>query len=619
MTTKIEGSNWKVSWQFLSLILALSFGGIGFVATSVLLRLPSNPSCNKISLFFSSATNRIYCAQLKAEKNTVDDLLEAIALLQVLSADHPLRNEIDRHISEWSDDILTLAQVEFDQGKLEEAIAIARRIPENVANQAMIDEKITAWGETWQKAEKIQEEVENQLRESQWNKAFLEAVNLLNIDNEYWQTTKYQEIVKTINLAREESKQLDGAYVTLRRGGLDNLLKTIEIASIIPATSYSYNEASKLIQEAEDKIVAIVERYLDNNDWNGLSDLASQIPDKSRLKNQARDWNLLASAGRNANLGTVSAMELAIAEAEQISSDSKLYLQSRELVKFWNAQKEDLVYLASARELAKTGQIDDLSAAIARAELISSENPLYRESKREITKWQKDIQIIEDRPILAQAKQIAEGNNLQSWQNAIDTANQIKSDRALYSEASDLIRQWRRNIEREEDLPILNQAIALGNNNNYQNAIDVASRIGRGRALYSEAQTSIRNWRWEINAQEDLQRAYQVAQNSDPQSLLQAINIARRIPSSTSVGSQTRQAVDKWSDQLLNNARRLAESYSLSALEEAIEIAEMIPRNTSAYPTAQQQIRIWKTYVYPSDFQRNSPSPERIPLEETSF
>lgn len=127
---------------------------------------------------------------------------------------------------------------------------------------------------------KIQEDVEAKLRESQWNQAFLEAVNLLNVDNEYWQTTKYQEIVKTINLAREESKQLDGAYVALRQGGVDNLLKTIEIASIIPATSYSYNEANKLIEEAENKIVVIVEEYLVDNDWNNLSNLASQIPEK---------------------------------------------------------------------------------------------------------------------------------------------------------------------------------------------------------------------------------------------------------------------------------------------------------------------------------------------------
>lgn len=600
MTTKTESNNWKISWQLLSLILAVSFGGIGFLATTVLLRLPSNPSCNKISLFFSSATNRIYCAQLEAEKNEVDSLLKAIALLEELSPNHPLRNEINRYTKEWSEDILKLAEKELNQGKLQEAIAIARKIPNTVENYSIVEETIAQWNEIWEKAEIIQEEIETELRNSQWNKAFLVAVKLLNIDNDYWQTTKYQEIVKNINLAREESKQLDGAYVTLRAGGLDNYLKTIEVASAIPPSSYSYNEANKLIEEAENKITDMVVEFVDNNNWNGLGDLASKIPDQSKLKSQARDWTMIASAGRNANLGTVSGMELAIAEAEQIPSDSKLYTKTRELLQSWIAQKEDLTHLANARDLARTGNIGDLNAAIAKAELVGDDNPLYREARQEIRQWQREIQIQEDKPILAQAQELALGNNVQSWQNAINQASQIKSDRALYTEASDSIREWRRNIERVEDRPILDQAIALSNSNDYQQAINVASRIGRGRALYTESQNEIRRWRREMNAQEDLQRAYQTAQNNDPQSLSTAINIARRIPSTTSIESQSRQAVNRWSEQLLMTARRTAGDYSLNSIEQAIKIAEMIPSGTSAYNQAREEIRNWRNELTPS-------------------
>lgn len=600
MTTKTENSNWKISWQFLSLILAVSFGGVGFLATTVLLRLPSNPSCNRISLFFSSATNRIYCAQLQAEKNDVDSLLKAIALLEELSPEHPLRNEINRYVKEWSEDILKLAEKELNQGKLEEAIAIARKIPSNVENYSIVEETITEWNDIWLQAEKIQEEVEAELRKSQWNKAFLVAVQFLNIDNDYWQTTKYQETVKTINLAREESKQLDGAYITLRRGGLDNYLKTIEIASVIPSSSYSYAEASKLIEDAENNITDMVVTLVDDNDWSALSDLASKIPDQSKLKSQAREWTTLASAGRNANLGTVSGMELAIAEGEQIPSDSKLYNKSRELLQTWAAQKEDLTHLANARDLARSGNIGDLNAAITKAQLVSDNNPLYREARQEIRQWQREIQIQEDKPVLAQAKELALGNNVQSWQNAINQASQIKSDRALYTEASDAIREWTRNIERVEDRPILDQAIALSNNSNYQQAINVASRIGRGRALYTESQNEIRRWRREMNAQEDLERAYQTAQNNDPQSLSTAISIARRIPSTTSMESQSRQAVNRWSEQLLMTARRTAGDYSLNSIEQAIKIAEMIPSGTSAYNQALEEIRNWRNELTPS-------------------
>ncbi|BAQ64046.1 hypothetical protein [Geminocystis sp. NIES-3709] len=600
MTTQTENNNWKISWQLLSLILAVSFGGIGFLATTVLLRLPSNPSCNSISLLFSSATNRIYCAQLSAEKNDVDSLLKAISLLEELSPNHPLRNEINRHIKEWSNEILVLAEKELNQGKLEEAIAIARKIPSTVENFSIVQETITQWREIWDKAEAIQEEVESELKNSQWNKAFLVAVKLLNIENDYWQTTKYQETVKTINLAREESKQLDGAYVTLRSGDLDSLLKTIEIASTIPPSSYSYNEASKLIEEAENKITDIVVGFVDNKNWNGLGDLASRIPDQSKLKNQARDWTIIASAGRNANLGTVSGMELAVAEAEQIPSDSKLYSKARELSQGWIAQKEDLVHLANARDLARSGTIGDLNAAIAKAELVTNDNPLYREARQEIRQWKRDIQIQEDKPILAKAQELALGNNVQSWQNAINQASQIQSDRALYSEASDSIREWRRNIERVEDQPILDQAISLGNGNNYQQAINVASRIGRGRALYTESQNQIRRWRREINAEEDLQRAYQNAQNNDPQSLSTAISIARRIPSTTTIENQSRQAINRWSEQLLITARRVASDYSLTSIEQAIKIAEMIPSGTPAYNQAREEIRRWNNDLNPS-------------------
>lgn len=600
MNTNTESNNWKISWQLLSLILAISFGGVGFLATTFLLRLPSNPSCNRISLFFSSATNRIYCAQLQAEKNEVDSLLKAIALLEELSPNHPLRNEINRYTKEWTEDILKLAQEQLNQGKLEEAIATARKIPATLESYTIVEETIAKWNKIWEKAEIIQEEIETELKNSQWNKAFLAAVQLLNIDNDYWQTTKYQEIVKTINLAREESKQLDGAYITLRRGGLDNYLKTIEIASAIAPSSYSYNEANKLIAEAENQITDMAVKLVDNHSWGELGDLASKIPEQSKLKSQARDWTMIASAGKNANLSTVSAMELAIAEAEQIPSDSKIYPKTRELLQSWAAEKEDLTYLANARDLARSGSIGDLNAAITKAQLVRNDNPLYQEARQEISRWQREIQIQEDKPILAKAKELALGNNLQAWQNAINQANQIKSDRPLYAEASDSIREWRRNIETVEDRPILDQAVALSNRSDYQQAINIASRIGRGRALYTESQNEIRRWRREMNAQEDLQRAYQTAQNSDPQSLSSAINIARRIPSSASIEGQSRQAIDRWSEQLLMTARRTAGDYSLNSIEQAIKIAEMIPSGTSAYNQAREQIRNWRQELTPS-------------------
>ena len=616
MNTKIASNNWRwlVSWQFFSFVLAISFGGIGFVATRALLNLPDRDNCSNLSVWFASATNRIYCAQLQAEKNTVEDLLGAIDLLKDLPKDHPLNHEFTRYIKEWSGNILSLAQNNLAQGNLESAIAVARQIPLNEGNKEIIEEKIQKWRDIWKKGQAIEVEVQDKLREAQWNQAFLIAVKLLNVNNEYWKDTRYREMVDTIELAKEESKQLDDAYVSVRVEGIDSFLKTIEIASEIPESSYSYNEAQKLIAEAEEGILKIATKLLDKKNWSKLIELANEISTTSELKSQAIDWKTLARAGKNVELGTISGVELAIVEAEQISSDSKIYVQARELIKDWSAQKEDIVYLASARNLARGGELTDLNAAIAKAKLVQQGNSIYTEAQQEIKSWRKEIQIIEDTPLLAQAQQFALSNTVQGWQSAISQANRISSNRALYSEARDLIREWRVKIETTEDRPILQKAIALGNRNKYQEAINAANGIGRGRTLYGEAQSQVRKWRIEIVAQQNLDTAYRIAQRNDEQSLLRAINLARRIPLSSSVGFQSRQSIDLWSERMLNIAQKMADTYSIPDLEKAIRVAQMIPRNNSAFNRAQQRIKQWKGQLYPS-LNNNV----KTPLQETDF
>ncbi len=613
MTSKVERSSNGISWQLVSFFLAISFGVVGFAATKALLKLPDNASCNNISLWFTSATNRIYCAQLKAEKDTVEDLLAAIDLLEVMPDSHPLNHEFNRYIKDWSNDILDLAQKDLNQGKLEAAIAIARQIPQNEENKELIENKISRWEKTWAKGRKIEAQIEEELRESQWNKAFLVAVKLLNVNSYYWQEVRYQEMVITINLAREENKQLDSAYKSIKRGGLNSLLETIDVAGEISPESYSYNEAQKLIAQAEEELLEIAEDALDRQDWSDLSELANRISASSELKAQAIDWTKLARAGKNVELGTITGVELAITEAQQITNNSTVYAQAQSLITDWSQQKEDLAHLASARNLARTGEIGDLNAAIAKARLVRSGNTLYNEAQREIQSWQREIQVIEDTPILAQAKEFARNNTVQGWQSAINQANNISSNRVLYSEAQNLVREWRSNIQTVEDRPVLQQAIALGNSGNYQDAINVASKIGRGRSLYTESQRNIRKWRIEINAEQNLNTAYRIAKANDEQSLLRAINIARRIPSTSSVSFQARQATNLWSEQILNKAQRMADTYALNDIEKAIRIANMIPRGNSAYSRAQLKIEDWKRRLYPASNSNQSP------LQQTNF
>jgi hypothetical protein len=615
MQTKTITNRLTTSWQLWALLLALSFGGIGFGATAFLFSLPSNPRCDRFFLIFSSATSRIYCAQLQAEKETVEGLLKAIALVEELPDDHPLRAEINRYVTEWSKEILLIGDEKFQAGNLDEAINIANKIPPNLAGKDEVQAKIDKWRSIWENAKNIEVDVEKELRQGQWNKAFLIATKFLNLSNEYWQTTKYEETVKKINLAKEESKQLDGAYSALNRKGISNLLQAISLAKKIDPSSYSYDQAQEIIKSAQEEIVEYAQNLLDRQRWSQLAELANQIPDDLQdLKKQAQDWNLIATAGKNAELGTMTGLELAIVDANSIDSTNPLYQETQALIKNWQLEKENLTYLTEARSIASPGNLTDLNQAIVKARLISSDNPLYREAQREINKWQREIEVMEDQPILDSAREKASANNIQAWQEAINQAAQIKSNRALYSEAQNLISKWRRSIETQEDQPFLSQAISLAESGSYQEAINAASQIKPNRALYPEAQSKIRSWRRQIKAQGDLQQAFSIAQANSPEALLKAISIARAIPSSTDVKEQSRLAINRWSEQMLSIARRNAETGINTSVQEAITIADMIPYGTLAYPVARQEISKWQEQLKPALV-----VPPSTPVQEANY
>lgn len=616
MTTNTHTKRNKItsSWQFWGALLALSFGGIGFAATSMLLRLPTNPNCSKFYLPFASATNRIYCGQLQAEENTIESLLKAIALVDALPEDHPLRTKINTHLTEWGNQILALGEKELQAGNLDKAINIAKQIPPNITTDEVVDETIEKWRSIWKIGKEIEVKIEEQLVAGEWNQAFLTATDLLNISNDYWKINKYQEIVNTINLAREENKKLDGAYAALRRKKIDDFLKAITIASAIPPSSYSYQQATKIIEDSQSEILDYAQNLINNKRWNPLFELSAKIPDDFEMKSQAKDWGKLASAGKNADDGTIIGLDLAIAEAKNISENSAIYGDATKLIQTWELVKEDLAYLADARILAQPGDISSLTQAIGKARLISSDNPLYREAQREVKTWQRNIERMEDQPYLSRAKELGRGNSIDSWQAAINQASLIRYNRVLYPEAQKLISQWKRNIQKQEDQPLLNQALALANQGNYQGAINAASRIRSGRVLYREGQRKIRTWRREIKAQNDLNKAYQIAQSNKPESLLRAIQMARRVPSYSRVSGESRTAINRWSEQMLAIARSTS-NYSLkTSIKQAINIADMIPYGTSAYRSAQDQISSWKNLLKPPLV-----IPPMNPIEETSF
>ncbi|MEB3312032.1 MAG: chromosome segregation ATPase [Snowella sp.] len=583
--------------QFWAIILILVSSGVGFGATALLLKLPKTPQCSRVFWPIASASMRLYCAQLSAEERTVDSLLRAIELVAFLPKDHPLYGEANRSIEEWADEILDLAEESYQAGKLDEAIKTAKRIPNNVQAYKLVEERIATWQETWKKGEEIYANVESNLRKAYWNDAFREAVKLLNLDNRYWATTKYDETIKNIQIAQEESKKLDVAFNIFRRGGIDNWIQAIAEASKVPSSSYAYEEGQRLIGKAKEKISEYVQQLIDDKDWQTLASTVERLPENIFPAEDLSEWQILASAGTDAQAGTLESLQSAITTAERIVDQNRpLYQTTQQLIAGWKTEVQDLTLLAQARQTAEAGTVDALNAAIAQAQQIPSSNARYRDARQDIANWTRQVQVTEDSPILNKAKELAASGNITDLKQAISQANLINRDRALYSEARQEIQGWRTTVETQEDQPILDQAIALANTQDYQSAISTASQIGSGRALHSQAQKNIRRWQSEIQSQRDLQRANSLAARRTPDSLVAAIRLVNRIPSSTEAGSQRTQSINNWSYQLLALAQEKA---SVSAYSEAIRLARLIPKDSSAYSTARDLMTDWKGLIAP--------------------
>ncbi len=603
--------NWMKSWVLWTVLLALVPGSIGFISMAMLLKLPTAPNCPSIFWPLASASVRLHCAQLAASKQTVNDLLQAIALVDQLPENHPLRREINRNLEEWSRSILQLADESFQSGKLDQAIATARKIPQDLSGDKLVDEQITKWQLIWSKGENIYQTAENELRQQHWQSAFMVASKLVRVDNKYWQTAKYDQLNRLIVSAREDGEKLAKANGLAEDSGVDNLLKAIKVAESIGQNSYVYQKAQTTVSVFGRKMLALAQKKLDSRDADEALEIVGKIPASTGLKLEIEDFTAIADAQRNAWIGTVSGLETAIAQAQQIDPSRSVYDKAQKLIARWQLEIEDVANLDKARTLANQGTVSDLNAAIAQARLIPVNNPRGSEARQDIGQWRAQVETIEDKPYLERAEQIGFIEDVNSLQAAIAEASLIRNGRALYPEARRKIRTWTAKIQRIEDQPYLDQARQIASTGDLASAIKAAEQIASsGRALSGEAQASIDDWQGQIRARQNWRQAREVALAGTPEALSEAIQLADRVPSRSLLRNDVNPAIDQWSQQLLDIAR----SQSQSDITQGIETAKLIPQGSAAYSAAREQIRNWRELLKPQP----EPEPEQSPQESTT-
>jgi len=218
------------------------------------------------------------------------------------------------------------------------------------------------------------------------------------------------------------------------------------------------------------------------------------------LQVQFQDLLRLQVASTIASFGHIGTFGLAIEQAQTIGINQPRRIHAQTLVAAWRREIqriEDQSFLTLAKQLAETQTVEGLKGGMAQLVLVAQNRPRRIEAQTLLAEWTKRIEVIQDQPFLDEAIALAKQGKLSA---AIEKASAIKSGRILYAKAQDNVYQWVSELQVAQDRPILDRAAELASQGSLGAAIDTASQIGYGRALYSEAAGAIGRWSAELRA-----------------------------------------------------------------------------------------------------------------------
>lgn len=214
----------------------------------------------------------------------------------------------------------------------------------------------------------------------------------------------------------------------------------------------------------------------------------------NHLEQQIQDLTQLQLAQMLAGLYQVPTIQAAIQLAQAIPPDRPYYAYAQTLIPEWqqaSQQAEDRPYLKTAQQLALAGKVEGLKAAIAEAQQVLPGRASRGEAQALIFRWTRQIQTLEDQPILEQARTLAKQNKLE---DAVRVASQIPPGRVFSEAAQALVDEWSNQLYLASDQSVLDQATAMADQLYLTRAIELASQIAPQSPLYQAALAAIADW-----------------------------------------------------------------------------------------------------------------------------
>jgi uncharacterized caspase-like protein len=204
----------------------------------------------------------------------------------------------------------------------------------------------------------------------------------------------------------------------------------------------------------------------------------NQLP-ASTVQPQQEKRALAELAKMSKNPNQANDLSEAIAQARRIKPGVRGYEQAQENIQVWSRMILDL-----AEERMKQGQFPQ---AIAAAQLLTREDPLYQQAQEAINQWRPSAkQFLSNKTLIDAATALVRPRQASTYNRAIEVAKRVPQGEAGYELAQKSINQWSQQI-----LDIANARAAAGD---LKSAISTATLVPEGTSAYNKAQDAIQKW-----------------------------------------------------------------------------------------------------------------------------
>jgi soluble cytochrome b562 len=519
-----------------------------------LTRIPPIPQCEEISAF-SSYSDRIYCAESLVRAGSPQDLSTALMLTTDWPRFHPEYDDAQQVVVDASEQLLVVAHRQVQKGHLEEAVALASQVPLDTPLRQTAQGLIYDWRQEWKAGAALEQALETNLKTRSWDGARENLQALKSLKRDYWLRDRYRYWQQRFQIEQQAWNQLNSARQLAASGRPEDLQQAIALAHQIHLGSHQWRQAQQEVEQWGQNLLAYGLQQWQLGDLAGAIAAVQYVPLDVASTPEAQALVRFSHAQRLAgnqnpthppSYGDLFRLREAIRTAAAIPDNSPLYAEAQAQLQTWQAQLQDLTQLRLAQSLTALGLESTYQTAMVTAAAVAPDRPQRLQAQSLIAYWRNQIQQIEDRPILREADRLAKPATIPALQSAMEVAAQIPQGRALRIEAQTRIADWRQEIQEIEDRPIIDEAIALADQGKLSDAITVAQKIQPERALYPRAQTLIQDWTRTIQIAEDQPIFNEAKDLAYEGKLTRAINLASQIAPGRALYDEVQHAISLW-------------------------------------------------------------------------